>query len=143
MSEWIDAFAFADLEPSAAVRVDLTDTEGAVHRVAVVRIDDKLYAIGDKCSHADVSLAEGTVYDDECQLECFKHGSLFSLITGEALTFPATRPVPVFAIRHEGDRVLVEVPGVIQVAPPHDPSTNAWSSASSETAAQAKQGPAA
>ncbi len=143
MSEWIDAIAFADLDSAAAVRVDLTDTEGAVHRVAVVRIDDKLYAIGDKCSHADVSLAEGTVYDDECQLECIKHGSLFSLITGEAVTFPATRPVPVYAIRQDGERVVIQVPGVIQVATPHDPTTNAWSSASSETAAQAKQGPAA
>jgi 3-phenylpropionate/trans-cinnamate dioxygenase ferredoxin component len=143
VSEWIDAVAFADVNPSTAVRVDLVDTEGAVHRVAVVRIEDHLYAIGDRCSHADVSLAEGTVYDDECQLECIKHGSLFSLITGEAVTFPATRPVPVYAICQDGDRVLIEVPGVIQVAPPHDPSTNAWSSASSETAAQAKQGPAA
>ena len=103
----------------------------------------RLYAIGDRCSHADVSLAEGTVYDDECQLECIKHGSLFSLINGEALTFPATRPVPVYEIRQDGERILVRVPGEIHAGKPHDPSTNAWSSASSETAAQAKQGPAA
>ena len=143
MSEWIDALAYSNLQPSSAIRVDLADAEGAVHRVAVVRIEDQLYAIGDRCSHADVSLAEGTVYDDECQLECIKHGSLFSLMNGEAITFPATRSVPVFDVRRDGDRILVRVPGEIKVATPNDPTTNAWSSASSETAAEAKQGPAA
>ena len=29
--------------------------------IAVVRIDDKVYAIGDKCSHADVALSDGEV----------------------------------------------------------------------------------
>ena len=143
MSEWIDAGTFDALESSAAVRVDVTDTEGTVHRVAVVRIENSLYAIGDRCSHADVSLADGTVYDDECQLECIKHGSLFSLLTGEALTFPAIRPVPVYEITRDGDRVLIRVPGQIHAPRATDPSTNAWSSASSETALQAKQGPAA
>ena len=143
MSEWIDAGSFDALESSAAVRVDVTDIEGAVHRVAVVRIENSLYAIGDRCSHADVSLADGTVYDDECQLECIKHGSLFSLLTGEALTFPAIRPVPVYEITRDGDRVLIRVPGQIHAPRATDPSTNAWSSASSETALQAKQGPAA
>jgi 3-phenylpropionate/trans-cinnamate dioxygenase ferredoxin subunit len=43
-----------------------------------------------------VSLAEGLVDADECALECWRHGSLFSLETGEALTLPAIRPVPVY-----------------------------------------------
>jgi nitrite reductase/ring-hydroxylating ferredoxin subunit len=29
--------------------------------IAVVRIDDAVYAIGDRCSHADVSLSDGDV----------------------------------------------------------------------------------
>ena len=33
--------------------------------VAVVRIDDDVYAIGDVCSHANVSLSEGEVWCDE------------------------------------------------------------------------------
>ena len=44
--------------------------------------------------NADVSLAEGDVDEDECTIECWKHGSLFCLQTGAALTLPATRPVP-------------------------------------------------
>ena len=58
----------------------------AGHRIAVVRIDDDVYAIGDTCSHQNVSLSEGEVDTDELSLECWKLGSTFSLETGEALS---------------------------------------------------------
>ena len=45
----------------------------------VVRIGDDFYAIGDTCSHADYSLSEGDVWEDEREIECPKHGSTFSL----------------------------------------------------------------
>ena len=75
--------------------------------VAVVAIDGEVFAIGDRCSHADVSLAEGEV--DGCALECWLHGSAFDLRTGAPLTLPAIAPVPVFATRiaeHEGTAYL-------------------------------------
>ncbi len=62
--------------------------------VCVVHIGDEWFAIGDTCSHANYSLTDGEVWPDECEIECPKHGSMFSLRTGEALTLPATRPVP-------------------------------------------------
>jgi 3-phenylpropionate/trans-cinnamate dioxygenase ferredoxin subunit len=68
------------------------------HRIAVVRIDDDFYAIGDTCTHADYSLAEGEIDCEERTVECWKHGALFSLETGEALTLPATRPTPVYEV---------------------------------------------
>ena len=82
----------------------------AGHRVALVRIGDDFYAIGDTCSHANVSLSEGTLWVDECELECWKHGSTFSLTTGEPQSLPATEPVPVFPIRRDGDDVVVTIP---------------------------------
>lgn len=77
--------------------------------VALVRIGEQVHAIDDICSHAEVSLSEGDVDFEECALECWKHGSLFDLRTGEALTLPAVRPVAVHAVTLEGDDVLVEV----------------------------------
>jgi len=68
-------------------------------RVALVRIDDDVYAIGDVCSHQDVSLSEGEVLCDERELECWKHGSTFSLIDGSPQALPATKPVPVYGAR--------------------------------------------
>jgi 3-phenylpropionate/trans-cinnamate dioxygenase ferredoxin subunit len=72
--------------------------------VCLVRIDDDFYAIGDRCTHADISLSEGEVYPDEREIECWKHGSTFSLVTGEPQSLPATRPVPVFSVEvRDGD----------------------------------------
>jgi 3-phenylpropionate/trans-cinnamate dioxygenase ferredoxin component len=93
-----------DVAPNSAIRVD---KDG--HRLAVVRIGDDWYAIGDRCSHAEASIAEGEVWPDECEIECPKHGSAFSLKTGEPLTLPATQPVPTYTVRVEGDNVMVRV----------------------------------
>ena len=89
---------------------------GAVRRfvvgdraIAIVRIDDKIYAIGDKCSHADVSLSEGEVFCETKEIECVRHGSAFSLETGKANTLPATQPVPVYRASIDNGNVVVEV----------------------------------
>ena len=93
-----------DLAPGTARRFDV-----GRHRICLVRIDDAFYAIGDRCSHADFSLAEGEVWPDEREIECWKHGSTFSLVTGEPQSLPATSPVPVYEVRTEGGDVFVEV----------------------------------
>lgn len=93
---------FADLADGGARRFDVDG-----HRIAVVRIGDSVYAIGDRCSHADYSLAEGEVDPDAKTLECWKHGSTFDLRTGEPETLPATQPVPVYSVSvRDGDVVV-------------------------------------
>jgi 3-phenylpropionate/trans-cinnamate dioxygenase ferredoxin subunit len=77
------------------------------HRIALVRIGDDFYAIGDRCSHANYSLSEGEVYVDDCEIECWKHGSTFSLVTGEPITLPATVAVPVYRVEVSGGDVMV------------------------------------
>ena len=94
-----------EIEPGSAKRFDIDG-----HRICVVRIEDDFYAIGDKCSHADYSLAEGEVFSGEKEIECWKHGSTFSLVTGEPQSFPATQPVPVYEISIEGEDVMVKLP---------------------------------
>ena len=84
-------FALEEFEEGTARKVEL---EG--HQISLVRIDDDVYAIGDICSHEDVSLSEGYVDAEECLLECWRHGAMFNLKTGEPETLPAIRPVPVY-----------------------------------------------
>ena len=93
-----------EIAPGTARRFDVDG-----YRIALVRIGDDFYAIGDECSHADFSLALGDVWEDEREIECPKHGSTFSLTTGEPQTLPATQPVPVYAVRVAGDDVMVAV----------------------------------
>jgi 3-phenylpropionate/trans-cinnamate dioxygenase ferredoxin subunit len=107
MSRRVRICALEDLAKDQGSRVEV-----GRHTIALVRIGDDVYALGDTCSHADVSLSMGEVDADECTIECWKHGSLFSLRTGEALTLPATRPVPTYeVVVEDGDVVLVLADG--------------------------------
>ncbi len=81
-----------DLEVGAAVRVVIDDKPIALVKDSA----GDIYAIGDTCTHGDISLSEGFVEDDT--LECWAHGSKFSLKTGKALTLPAYEPVPVYSV---------------------------------------------
>ncbi len=83
-----------DLAPGTARQVVVGD-----RRIALVRIDDDVYAIGDTCSHQDISLSEGEVLCEDRQIECWKHGSAFSLLDGQPTSLPATKPVPVYEVR--------------------------------------------
>lgn len=95
--------ALDDLTSGQARRVMVGDTP-----VAVVRIDDDVYAIADTCSHADVSLSEGMVWCETKQIECIRHGSAFNLETGEPDTLPATQPVQAFAVSVVDGQVVIE-----------------------------------
>ena len=99
--DWVKIADVAAL-PQGGTRVDI-----AGHRLAVFRIDNDVYVIGDLCSHAEASLSEGELFDDE--VECPRHGSEFNVRTGEPGSFPATRPVPTYNVRVEGGDVLVEL----------------------------------
>lgn len=78
--------------------------------VCLVRIDDRYFAVSDRCSHAEVSLSEGEIDPDDCWIECWKHGSAFSLLDGEPQSLPATVPVPVYPVAVDGDELVVELP---------------------------------
>ena len=91
-----------DLPDGRGVRV-----EAVGHRVALFRIADAVYAIGDRCSHAEASLAEGELFDTD--VECPRHGSEFSLVTGEPDSFPATQPVATYPVAVEDGEVFLEL----------------------------------
>jgi 3-phenylpropionate/trans-cinnamate dioxygenase ferredoxin subunit len=98
--------ALDDLVDGEARRFELGDVV-----IAVVRIGDQVYAIGDRCSHADVSLSGGIVDERACTLECPKHGSEFDLRTGAPQSLPALRPVPTYEGRVTDGQVVVAVGG--------------------------------
>lgn len=99
---WHRACAAADVTDEAAIHVDI-----AGKPICVARSGGDLYAIYDVCSHADVPLSEGDVED--CTVECWLHGSRFDLRTGKPTGLPATRPVPIYPVKQEGDDVFVAI----------------------------------
>jgi 3-phenylpropionate/trans-cinnamate dioxygenase ferredoxin subunit len=105
------AVRLPELEEGGVVKVVLHGVP-----VAVVHCEDgSVHAVGDTCTHADVSLSEGEVED--CTIECWLHGSRFDLRTGQPLALPAIRPVPVFPVTLDGDDVLVDVTTTLGEAP--------------------------
>lgn len=101
---WIRVSALADLPDGRGVRLDVGD-----QRIAMFRIDQSVYALADRCSHAEASLSEGDVFDGE--VECPRHGATFDLATGDATALPATKPVPTYGVRVENGDVYLEVAG--------------------------------
>jgi 3-phenylpropionate/trans-cinnamate dioxygenase ferredoxin subunit len=77
----------------------------AGHPIALFRLGPEVFALGDRCSHAEASLSEGQVSGEV--VECPRHGATFDLRTGEALSLPATHPVPVYRTEVEGSEVYV------------------------------------
>jgi 3-phenylpropionate/trans-cinnamate dioxygenase ferredoxin subunit len=94
-----------DVETGSARRFDIDG-----HRLCVVHLGDDYYVIDDTCTHADYSLSEGDIWEDDLEIECPKHGSTFSLETGEPATLPATQPVRVYEVKIDGDDVVVTNP---------------------------------
>jgi 3-phenylpropionate/trans-cinnamate dioxygenase ferredoxin component len=94
--------AVDELEPDTAKRVVL----GGVPIAVVKDSAGDVHAIGDTCTHGDISLSEGFVEDDT--LECWAHGSQFSLLSGKPLSLPAYEPVPVYVVEIDGGDVYID-----------------------------------
>lgn len=96
--------SLAEVDPDSAIRVDVDG-----HRLAVVRCGDDIYVIGDRCTHADISLSEGEVDCEARTIECWKHGSTFGLDDGVPTVLPATRPTPTYEVTVTDGDVYVEL----------------------------------
>jgi 3-phenylpropionate/trans-cinnamate dioxygenase ferredoxin subunit len=105
---YLRACSFTELDDAKPFPVEVGGVE-----IVVVRQGDEVFAIRDECSHAAVALSEGDV--DDCEIECWLHGSTFSLRTGAAMNLPATEPVPVYPVTLDGDDVLVDVTSPLPV----------------------------
>ncbi|MFI9718888.1 non-heme iron oxygenase ferredoxin subunit [Streptomyces sp. NPDC052396] len=99
---YVRVATLSELAEDTPKRVEIDGTP-----VSIVRTEGEVFAIYDICSHANVSLSEGEVED--CAIECWLHGSTFDLRTGKPSGLPATRPVPVYPVKIEGDDVLVSL----------------------------------
>lgn len=96
-----------DLADNTAKRLEI---DGKA--ICLARSNGEVRAIGDVCSHADVSLSEGEVSDGS--VECWLHGSTFDLTTGKPSGLPAFRPVPVYPVKVEDGTIFVSSAAIDQ-----------------------------
>jgi len=109
----VEVATLDELQPNEAKRVVLDGFPVAVVRDA----DGVVHAIGDRCSHGEVSLSDGFVED--CTIECWAHGAKFDLVSGMPLSLPAFEPVPVFAVTITDDGIVLVDPDRTIGAAPH------------------------
>lgn len=101
MSDYVFAANAADVVEGGIYATLIDDTP-----VALTRVNGVVRAFGDICTHDDGPLAEGTILG-EC-VQCPRHGARFDLRTGKQ-TFPAAGPIPIYASKIEGERILVKL----------------------------------
>jgi 3-phenylpropionate/trans-cinnamate dioxygenase ferredoxin subunit len=101
-ARWVRVCSVGELRTSEGTRAPTTPP------VAVFRCGERIYCIDDTCTHAEYSLAEGSV--ENGAVECPLHLARFDLVSGAPLCPPANRPVRVHEVRVEDEDVLVHLP---------------------------------
>ena len=101
MAEWVRVAAADDVPPGDKLAVTVAGED-----IAIFNVDGTVYAIGDICTHAEASLAEGDFYDEI--VECPLHGSPFDVTTGKALGLPAMGNVGKYAVRVADGDIFVD-----------------------------------
>ena len=104
MPEVIEICRTEQLVPGEMRLVEWEDLE-----IGVFNCAGTVYAIEDRCSHDNGPLVEGELDEDQCTIECPRHGSLFDLKTGKPLTLPAYVPVETFPVIIEDKTIKLEV----------------------------------
>jgi len=101
--EFVRACGLAELPEQGTLGVELNGRP-----LVIVRSEGEVFALDEFCTHEDVSLVDGEVYDRT--VECWLHGSCFDVRSGKPTGPPATRPLTTYPVRVDGDDVFVAVP---------------------------------
>jgi 3-phenylpropionate/trans-cinnamate dioxygenase ferredoxin component len=97
---WQHVAALTDLTEGTAYPAKLGDTP-----IALYRLDGRVHAIDDVCTHEFALLSQGFV---ECgMIECPLHQACFDIATGRCLSPPAMVDLRVYAVRIDGNDVHV------------------------------------
>lgn len=75
-------------------------------QIVLTNVDGVIGALLDQCSHQEYALSAGEILGDGT-IECVWHGARFDPCTGAVLGPPAVESVPAYAVRVEGDVILL------------------------------------
>jgi 3-phenylpropionate/trans-cinnamate dioxygenase ferredoxin subunit len=90
----------ADIAPGTTRRVVVDGQE-----ILICNVDGRFFAIEDACTHDGAPLDQGDL-DGKC-IVCPRHGAMFDVQTGEALSLPAVLPLSTYAVELKDGEILV------------------------------------
>lgn len=77
-------------------------------KVCLANSEGEIYAILDRCTHADFPMSQGVVHGG-ATIECSWHGARYDMPTGRPIRLPAIRPIRTFEVKVDGNDILVAV----------------------------------
>lgn len=99
---WISLMALSELVDNTPRSVRVSGK-----KILVLRQGERVYAMEDRCSHEENPLVDGFV--SAGKIACPRHGALFDLASGAALTPPAYEAVTVYPVTVENGVVHIKV----------------------------------
>jgi 3-phenylpropionate/trans-cinnamate dioxygenase ferredoxin subunit len=99
---WRRIAAVSQLRDDEAFPAKLADVP-----IALYRLDGKVFAIDDVCTHAFALLSQGFL--EGGVIECPLHQATFDIATGKCLSAPATVDLNRYAVRIEAGDIYVSV----------------------------------
>lgn len=95
-----------DLQNGQMQQIEVEDSQ-----ILLSKIDDKFYATSAFCTHYGAPLAKGILAGE--RIVCPWHNACFNAIAGQQSEPPGLNSLTHFAVRVEGDRVMVKLPAEI------------------------------
>lgn len=103
--EFIAVANAGELPPGERLFLDIDDEP-----IVIINIDGRYFAIADVCSHDGGPIGEGEI--DDCEIRCPRHGALFDIRDGRALSLPAVEDIPAYPVRVVDGKIEIGLPAV-------------------------------
>jgi 3-phenylpropionate/trans-cinnamate dioxygenase ferredoxin subunit len=99
---YIKVCQLSELKENNAVPFDVNGKS-----VLLARMEDKVFAVENNCTHMDEPIGEGKVTNGEIQ--CPRHGAKFDFRTGRAVQLPAVIDLKTYEVKIENNQVMVAI----------------------------------
>lgn len=104
MTDWTDIGPEDQVDDDDVVQVAVAGS-----RLAVYKIDDKIFVTDDRCTHQEASLSDG--YMDGRTIECPRHQGVFDICTGKVLSAPPEEDIRTYVAMVADGRIFVDLTG--------------------------------
>ncbi len=101
--EFIYVADITDIDLNQSQSIDLNGSD-----ILICHTNNGIFAIEDRCSHADIPLCGGQIIDNF--ISCPIHGAVFDLTDGSVQSPPAFEDIKTFQVKIEGTSISVKKP---------------------------------
>tara|TARA_B100000676_G_C17641201_1_gene611675 strand:+ start:142 stop:465 length:324 start_codon:yes stop_codon:yes gene_type:complete len=101
--EFIFVADITDIDLNQSQSIELNGSD-----ILICHTNNGIFAIEDRCSHADIPLCGGQIIDNF--ISCPVHGAVFDLTDGSVQSPPAFEDVKTFQVKIEGTSISVKKP---------------------------------